>query len=224
MAERGRPRRFDRDEALRRAMTVFWARGYEGTSVSDLTAAMGINKPSLYGTFGCKEALFREAIALYDEVEGEAIQRALDDEPTARAAIEAVLRINALSYACPEKPHGCMIVLSALLGTPENEQVRRFLTETRKAGEEAFRERIARGMAAGDVPAGADARTLAAFYTTVLQGLSVQARDGASPAALNAIVDCAMAAWDVLTGTSADDRHVQISLQSKQNSRPAKNA
>ena len=206
MAERGRPRAFDREEALRRAMTVFWARGYEGTTVSDLTAAMGINKPSLYGTFGCKEALFREAIALYDEVEGEAIQHALDDEPTARAAIEAVLRTNATSYACPEKPHGCMIVLSALLGAPENEQVRRFLTATRRAGEEALRERVARGIAEGDVPAGADARTLAAFYTTVLQGLSVQARDGASPAALSAIVDCAMAAWDVLVGRRATER------------------
>jgi AcrR family transcriptional regulator len=206
MAERGRPRAFDRDEALRRAMTVFWARGYEGTTVSDLTAAMGINKPSLYGTFGCKEALFREAIALYDEVEGEAISRALDDEPSARAAIEAVLRTNALSYACPEKPNGCMIVLSALLGAPENEEVRRFLTEIRKAGEEAFRARVARGVAEGDVPAGADARTLAAFYTTVLQGLSVQARDGASPAALSAIVDCAMAAWDVLVGQGATER------------------
>jgi AcrR family transcriptional regulator len=206
MAERGRPRAFDRDEALRRAMNVFWARGYEGATVGDLATAMGINKPSLYGTFGGKEALFREAIALYDEVEGEAIQRALDEEPTARAAIEAVLRTNAKAYACPEKPHGCMIVLSALLGTPENEQVRRFLTETRKAGEEALRHRVARGMAEGDVRAGADAQAIAAFYTTVLQGLSVQACDGAAPAELKAIVDCAMVAWDTLAGEPAHGR------------------
>ena len=201
MAERGRPRAFDREEALRRAMTVFWARGYEGASVGDLTEAMGINKPSLYAAFGCKEDLFREAIALYDAVESEPIRCALDEELTARAAVEAVLRHNAQAYPNPDKPRGCMIVLSSLLGTPESEEVRRFLTETRKAGEDALRQRVERGIAEGDVPAGADARKIAAFYTTVIQGLSVQARDGASTEALNAIVDCAMAAWDTLAGS-----------------------
>lgn len=200
MAERGRPRAFDRGEALGRAMTVFWARGYEGTSVGDLAEAMGINKPSLYAAFGCKEALFREAVALYDAVEGEPVQRALDREPTARAAIEAVLRHNARAYAGPDKPRGCMIVLSSLLGTPGNEAVRRFLVAAREAGEAVLRGRVERGVAEGDVAAGTDARTVAAFYTTVLQGLSVRARDGSPAAALDAVVDGAMAAWDALAG------------------------
>src|SRR5215475_3156896 len=113
MAERGRPRRFERTEALRRAMEVFWTRGYEGASMSELTAAMGINSPSLYAAFGCKEALFREALALYEAVNSGNAARALDSEPTARRAVEAMLRENAADYAAPGRPSGCMIVLAS---------------------------------------------------------------------------------------------------------------
>ena len=200
MAARGRPRAFDRADALRSAMTLFWERGYEGTSVADLTHAMGINKPSLYAAFGCKAAVFREAIALYDAIEGEPVQRALDQAPTARAAVESVLRHNAKAYASPEKPRGCMIVLSSLLGAEEGLEVRRFLAELRRQGEAALRQRIERGVADGDLPPTADAATLAAFVTTVLHGLSIQARDGTPRATLDAIVDCALASWDALAG------------------------
>lgn len=198
MTERGRPRGFDRAEALRRAMRLFWARGYEGTSIGDLTETLGIGKPSLYAAFGSKEALFREAVELYDAEEGAPIQEALDAAPTARSAVEAALRHNARAYASADSPRGCMTVLSSLLGTPENEAVRQFLCENRRAGEDALRQRIERGMAEGDVPAQADAARIAAFYTTVTQGLSVQALDGASQADLDAIVDSAMAAWEGL--------------------------
>jgi AcrR family transcriptional regulator len=198
MTERGRPRSFDRATALRQAMEVFWERGYEGASLGDLTAAMGINRPSLYAAFGCKEALFREAVALYNVVEGVATERALHNEPTAREAVEAMLRGNADAYAAPEKPGGCMIVLAGTLGTPENEGVRDYLADCRRDGLDALRRRLERGVAEGDLPPGTDTAALAAFYTTVLQGLSIQARDGASRATLAAIVDCAMAAWDTL--------------------------
>ena len=201
MRTRGRPRGFDREAALRRAMRLFWERGYEGTSIADLAAAIGINKPSLYAAFGSKESLFREAVALYDAIEGRPVQEALDSAPSARLGIEAALRHNALVYCRAEEPRGCMIVLSSLLGTAESEEVRSFLTESRRRGEAALRRRIERGLADGDVPPEADPRRLAAFYTTVMHGLSVQARDGAGPQTLDGIVDCAMASWDRLVGS-----------------------
>jgi hypothetical protein len=97
-----------------------------------------------------------------------------------------------------------MVVLASLVVTPENEAVRQFLRENRVLGEEALRRRIERGIAEGDVPADADERVLAAFYTAVNQGLSVQARDGTSVAAMEAIVDAAMAAWDRLVESKAE--------------------
>jgi AcrR family transcriptional regulator len=198
MAERGRPRSFDRADALKQAMRVFWQRGYEGTSLSDLTAAMGINSPSLYAAFGCKEALFREAVELYNVTEGATTTAALSEEPTARAAIEAMLRSNARAYADPATPPGCMVVLAAAISTAENEPVREFLAGVRREAHDAVRQRLKRGIADGDLPKGTDTAALANFYTTVLQGLSFQARDGASRKTLNTIVDCAMAAWDTL--------------------------
>lgn len=202
MSKRGRPRAFDRAAALRRAMEVFWERGYEGTSLGDLTAAMGINRPSLYAAFGCKEALFREAVELYGSAEGSATDRALREAPTARAAVEAMLRGNVDAYLDPKNPAGCMIVLAATLGTPESKGVRDHLAECRRSGQAALQRRLERGVAEGELPAGTETAALAAFYTTLLQGLSIQARDGASRETLNAVVDNAMAAWDTLVAAS----------------------
>ncbi|OQS13779.1 TetR family transcriptional regulator [Nocardia donostiensis] len=195
MADRGRPRAFDRDVALRRAMEVFWEHGYEGTSMTDLTSAMGINSPSLYAAFGGKEALFRETIELYCRCEGGATERALREEPTARAAIEAMLRDNAATYTASDKPHGCMVVLAGSTYTTRTESIREFLVDKRKETSTDIRRRLDRGIADGDLPAGTDTEALATFYTTVLYGLSIQARDGMSPAELTRSIDCAMAAW-----------------------------
>lgn len=191
----GRPRGFDRDAALLAAMHVFWTRGYEGTSIQDLVEAMGVNKPSLYATFGCKEELFRQAVALYDRTEGLSSSRSLDEAPTAREAIESLLRMNAKAYVAGDRPSGCMIVLASLLGTPENAEIRAFLADNRLASEKAVRDRLDRGVADGELPPGTATASLAAFYTTVLEGLSIQARDGASVAKLHVIIDAAMLAW-----------------------------
>lgn len=199
MAKRGRPREFDRDEALRRAMEVFWRLGYEGASLSALKAAMGdITSPSFYAAFGCKEALFREAVALY-RAEG-AVFPALEKGMTARAGVEAMLREAAASFSLPDKPRGCFIVLGAMNCAPESREVQEHLAALRQQTPDLIRRRIERGIADGDVPGGIDAAALASFYTTVLHGLSIQARDGAPYAALMAAIDCAMAAWDGLIG------------------------
>jgi AcrR family transcriptional regulator len=198
MAERGRPRGFDRDAALRRAMETFWEHGYEGTSIGDLTAAMGIRPPSLYAAFGCKEQLFREAVRAYEGEEGEPPLRALRAAATAKEGVEAMLRANASSYTEPGRPTGCMIVLAATTYTPSTAGIRDFLAEERRLATDAVRERLARGQVDGDVPPGADTGALAAYVMSVQYGLSLQARDGATRAELNTVVDCLVAAWDAL--------------------------
>jgi AcrR family transcriptional regulator len=196
MAGRGRPREFDRSAALRRAMEVFWQQGYEGTSLNDLTTAMGINSPSLYAAFGCKEALYREAVALF--ANNVAISRPFNEAPTARQAFEVLLHDSADAYTDPKRPSGCMIVLSAITCTRENEAIRDYCAGYRRELQKVLRDRLRRGVAEGNVAAGADITAVAAFYTTVMQGLSIQARDGAARAKLHRIVDCAIAAWDTL--------------------------
>ncbi len=203
MAARGRPRTFDREDALRRAMEVFWEHGYEGASISELTAAMGINSPSLYAAFGCKEQLLRDAVAHYNDTEGSAAAMALRELPTAREAIAEVLRHNVIAFTDPEKPPGCMIVLTATTYTDESRAVHSHLADWRTALEHDFRERIERGIADGDVPAGTDAATIAAFYNTVNHGMAIQARDGADRSKLSGIAETAVSAWDGLVGPAS---------------------
>ncbi|MCT7659195.1 TetR/AcrR family transcriptional regulator [Mycobacterium deserti] len=200
VATRGRPRTFDRAEALRKAMEVFWERGYEGTSISDLTAAMGINSPSLYAAFGCKEQLFRETIAHYNETLGATAYAELRDRPTAREAIAAVLRHHAVVFCDPDHPRGCMIVLVATTFSENTRSVHEYLAKWRHAVEDDFQARIERGIAEGDVPTGVDATAVAAFYNTVNHGMAIQARDGADRAKLSAIAEAAISAWDGLVG------------------------
>jgi AcrR family transcriptional regulator len=200
VASRGRPRTFDPDTALRQALDVFWERGYEGTSLNDLAQAMGIASASIYACFGSKEQLFRKVMALYGTTSGEPPRRALRDEPTARAAIHAMLRATADEITRSDTPHYCMLILAAPTGAVENHAVREFLADRRRDMLSAIRDRLARGVSDGDLtapPAGLDA--IARYYTTVVQGLSIQARDGATRADLEAIITCAMAAWDTFT-------------------------
>ncbi|MCC5883588.1 MAG: TetR/AcrR family transcriptional regulator [Halomonas sp.] len=204
MPQRGRPRRFDREEALRRAMEVFWNQGYDNASLTDLTRAMGINAPSLYATFGSKEALFQEAVKLYVRTEGSGIWEQVETAPTARAAIEQVLRITAEAFTRGPSPRGCMIVLAAPQMQGANAQVCDALKAYRQANGCLLERRLKRAVEEGELPASTNCRALANYVVTLQHGMSIQARDGASRETLMAIADCAMAGWDALTGSAQE--------------------
>ena len=157
---RGRPREFDIDQALDRALEVFWRKGYEGTTLPDLTRAMGINRPSLYAAFGNKEALFRRVIDRYVEGPAAFFSEALT-EPRARAVAERLLRGTIDTVTAPNGPRGCLIVQGALACSEAAESVRRELAARRSAGEAAIRARFERAKADGDLPADSDPADLA---------------------------------------------------------------
>jgi len=197
MPNRGRPRSFDRKAALLRAMEVFWTHGYEGATLNDLQRAMGgITPPSFYAAFGSKEALFREAVELYSSTLGLPMLQALAEQPTARAAVGGLLRGAVEAFTKPGKPRGCFLVLGAINIAPANKSVQDHLRSLRARRRKLIEQRLARGAKDGELPRNLDLKALASFYTTVIDGLAIQARDGASREALKFSVHCAMSAWD----------------------------
>lgn len=186
---RGRPRAFDREVALDAAMQVFWRKGFEAASIADLTAAMGINPPSLYAAFGDKEELFRAALDRY-------IQRAEScpyaDEPTARGAIERLLTFLATDLTESGHPRGCLMMMAAATASNASSKLQKMLSEKRAESREHLKARIKQGMREGDVPPGTDAGALADFYSAIITGLSQQARDGSARRSLLATVERSM--------------------------------
>ncbi|MDF3058989.1 MAG: transcriptional regulator [Rariglobus sp.] len=190
----GRPRAFDADRALDRALEVFWRKGYEATSLTDLTEAMDINKPSLYATFGNKEALFRKAVDRYESERAPVAGAALA-EPSARWAIERLLHVILESQTHPDNPPGCLVVQGALPSGASDEPIARELQQRRAATQGAIRERLERAKTEGDLAADADPADLARYVFTVIEGLAAQARDGATREELRRLVAVAMRAW-----------------------------
>jgi AcrR family transcriptional regulator len=206
MTSRGRPRTFDREQALRSALDVFWARGYDGATLEELLAAMGgIAPPSFYAAFGSKDRLFREAVDLYHATMGAVMRQALD-APTARAGVAGLLHEAAHQFCRGEGPRGCLVVLGALNATRGNSEAHDYLRRLRLEAPQVIRARLARGVREGDVPPGAPLADLASFYTTVVHGLALRARDGAPHQALAAVADMAMAAWDPLVSQTPSRR------------------
>ena len=191
---RGRPRTFDLDEALDAALKVFWARGYEGASLSELTQAMGINKPSLYGAFGDKAELFRKVVDRY--VRGQAaIWDALLSEVTARAVVEKILTAAADALTSGEHPHGCLLVQAALSCTKETDCIKTELAAKRADSDLLLRTRLMRAQGEGEFAREVDVPALSRFYSTVLRGMSVEASGGATRRDLQSVIDLAMKAW-----------------------------
>jgi AcrR family transcriptional regulator len=190
-AKLGRPRAFSEEAALDAAMRVFWEKGYEGASLTDLTEAMGINRPSLYATFGDKEALFLRAIEQYANGPAHYLCAALQ-EPTAYAVIEALLRGAVKLLADPRNPRGCLSVQGGLACGTAAAPIKDALISWRKKGEAEILKRLKRARTEGDLPAELDPHDLARYIATVLNGLGIQAANGATKAEMTRVVEMAL--------------------------------
>ena len=186
----GRPREFDLDKALERAMQLFWRHGYEGTSLNDLTRELGVTRPSLYAAFESKEALFLRALDLYEARAG--YREAALTAPTASAYARALLEGAADLHGNKKNPPGCLGVQGALACAPESDAIRAELIRRRKIGESIIRERLKRAKAEGDLPPGADPADLARYLSIVIYGITVQAAGGATRKELRSVAELAL--------------------------------
>jgi len=192
----GRPRAFNTGRALEHALRVFWEKGYEGASLSDLTGAMGINRPSLYAAFGNKESLFRKVLDCYARGPADYVRKALD-QPNARAVAEALLYGAADRLTNSAHPRGCLMVGSALACGDEADPIRKELATRRVQGQDVIRQRFKRAIIDGDLPPDVDPGDLARFVSTVIYGMAVQAAGGATRANLRRVVKTALRSWPI---------------------------
>jgi AcrR family transcriptional regulator len=193
---RGRPRKFDRDTALTAAMRLFWERGYEATSISELTEAMGIRPGSLYAAFGDKTSLFKEVVHVYGRSPvGAFVGAALREEPTAYWAFARILHEAAAIFPHPSHPAGCLIISAATNVTAQDAGIATFLRDVRNRNLTVFQERLRTAQREGELPAAADPHALAGYFAVVFQGMSQRAQDGAGAAELAEVAELARAAW-----------------------------
>lgn len=190
----GRPRAFCTETALAAALRVFWSRGFEGASLSDLTEAMGINRPSLYAAFGNKEALFSKAVDLYERERSAFVQNALA-APTAKGVAERFLRGAVGFHDDGDGPRGCLLVNHSVACGPESERVRTEVATRHSRMEAALLERFELASAAGDLPAHIEPDGLACYLLAITQGMAVQAGAGTSRAGLERLVEVTLSIW-----------------------------
>lgn len=190
---KGRPRAFDRDQALLQALAVFWKRGYEPASVAELCTAMGINPPSLYAAFGNKARLFLEAVAYYETTFWDSTWEHMDSEPDVVSAIGNFFHTSASILTETQAPCGCMVVLAAVNVSDDATEVTAALKALRQEGRDYLQQRLDRAVADGQLQAQTNTRLLASALNTLLEGMSLQAHDGASREDLQGIGASAVA-------------------------------
>ncbi|WP_010186646.1 TetR/AcrR family transcriptional regulator [Sphingomonas sp. PAMC 26605] len=191
---KGRPREFDIDEALSQALLVFWRNGYEAASMTELTSAMGITKPSLYAAFGNKEQLFHKALDLYEREKLAYMTSALE-APTARGVAERLLRGSLEMQMSTCDPKGCLGVISAATCGVEAEPIKAEVVKRRASSEAALIKRFAAAQAVGELPEGMTPEALTRFLYAILQGIAIQGGSGATCAELSQLVETSMAVW-----------------------------
>ncbi|KAA8732090.1 TetR/AcrR family transcriptional regulator [Acinetobacter qingfengensis] len=196
-AKRGRPKCFDEQKALEQAMLLFWQYGYEATSISDLTQALGITAPSLYCTFGDKTQLFYRCLEYYLAHEACSFTVIFQQAKTAKIAIEIYLHENIKHFNVAHKPKGCMFITAAINCPVENQDIQNTVQHYRLNTRTQMLKRLQQGITEGDLPHDAPIQLMVDFYCTLLQGLTLQARDGAETQQLQAVVDQAIKHWDI---------------------------
>jgi len=175
----GRPIGFDRDAALEAAMLLFWERGFEGTSMADLTQAMGLNPSSIYAAFGDKHALFSAAVRRYMEIRAQYATKALE-EPTLKRVIRALFNNTVAFLTTPGHPPTCMTLAGAAGCSLEAKPARDLMTEIRKQNQIAIRERLLKARKSGELPKGIDVDDYARYLSSIIAGLSIQAANGST--------------------------------------------
>ncbi len=194
ITSRGRPREFCVEDALAAALRVFWSKGYEGASLTELTEAMGITRPSLYAAFGNKEALFHKALDLYERDKQAYVSKALD-APTARGVAERLLHGALEMQTTGSDPKGCLGVISSVACGTEAESVRAEVIKRRQSSDAALLARMERAKAEGDLPDHMTAEGVVRYLSAVIQGLCIQAGSGASPDQLRSLVGTTLELW-----------------------------
>lgn len=194
-AKRGRPKCFKEEHALQQAMLLFWKYGYESTSIGQLTEAMGITAPSLYRSFGDKASLFQKCLDYYREHECCELEKVLDQAKTIKEGFRQYMQQAAAYLVQSHKPHGCMLTLSAINCSSENQHIQQDLTEQRQKKKAVFLTYLKKAQDRGELSIHTDPDALALFLINVFLGLSLQARDGATYEQLEQVIDQALKIW-----------------------------